>query len=301
MPGLILNDHPEYSFPDRNFLVHELQREAAIKVITSGKLKSMVHILLDADADFFKEGWQNWDIYTISFSLNINLVHYTDQHECGFIMPLNKILSKNTCITASGFFPDSANELRLAPLKFVEESQQIIYTIATLRNLFSLYIQIADRIYALRSYQNQRVEEKNIPKDYLLDSDQMKPYMLNEDALKGLNYELPPVLKGVIPYNFCIHSKHPFHVNASETILDLHSEDLVPPDGKRLIYAFPSYVAFVMGYPHDDLPGLYYHCAELCRLYFQAATKKFADMHGEVTIDIAKDDAIFIALKQDRD
>src|SRR3989338_3475694 len=147
MPGLILNDHPEYKFRDHNFLVHELHGEAAIKAITSCKLKSMVHILLDSDADFFKEGeWQNWDIYTISFSLNVNISKYTDQHQCGFIMPLNKILSKNTCITASGFFPDSANELRLAPLKFVEESQQIIYAIATLRNLFSLYIQIADRI-----------------------------------------------------------------------------------------------------------------------------------------------------------
>ncbi len=94
MPGLILNDHPEYRFPDYNFLIHGTPSESAVKVISSGKLKSAIHRLAEGN---FEEGiFRTWNACDTSFVLNDykfiqNPRYYLDEHQTGLTMVTSRV------------------------------------------------------------------------------------------------------------------------------------------------------------------------------------------------------------------
>lgn len=144
MAGLIINDTPGYRFKDYNFLTHTIPGENAVKVLQGGKIKSFVQGMMDGNATEPNTAFRAWTSFTISFGLNYGSF-YGRQDAVGFILPLRAALGENTCLTVSGFEGDPG-EVRVAPLRYAEESQQLMDFIAVLRPAIENYELVSGRV-----------------------------------------------------------------------------------------------------------------------------------------------------------
>ncbi|MCH8004239.1 MAG: hypothetical protein IH934_06450 [Nanoarchaeota archaeon] len=140
MKGKILNYEPHFRFKDYNFLTHCLPKDKAVAVLRDGEIKSFVQAMADGYAGDPNTHFRAWQSYTISFGINWGHAYdWMGGGGAGFIFHLRDVLTNDTCLTVSGIAGQDEGELRIAPLRYTEESQKLMNAIATIREAMRLY------------------------------------------------------------------------------------------------------------------------------------------------------------------